>query len=90
MDDDWWWRFVKLCARTQDPKVMNELFELLFTISERREMAGRLATVKALLEGKLTQREIARDLHVSIAKITRGSNELKEASKRIKEVLIAS
>ena len=40
-------------------------------------METRCLIIKALLEKKAPQRQIAEELNVSIAKITRGSNELK-------------
>lgn len=82
------WRcFLELCTATQDEKVLSELFELLFTPEEKSDLETRCLIVKALLDQKKTQREISKDLNVSIAKITRGSNELKRISAKLTEYL---
>jgi TrpR family trp operon transcriptional repressor len=47
----------------------------------------RCLIIKALLDQKNPQREIAENLKVSIAKITRGSNELKRISPQLKAYL---
>ena len=85
--NDAWKDFLKVCAQVDDPKLFGEFLELFLTHEERKDLAGRFALVKALLEGKRTQRQIAEELGVSIAKITRGSNALKVASKNVKEIL---
>lgn len=59
------------------PTQFENLFELFLTYTEREELAARFAIVKELIKGKQTQREIAVSAKVSIAKITRGSNQLK-------------
>ncbi len=87
-DDEGWWGFVRLCHQTKDVKQLGELFDLFLTIEERRDIGLRLALVEALLKGEKAQREIAADLHVSIAKISRGSNALKTISRNLKRMLI--
>jgi len=52
-------------------------------------MMDRVAITKALLKGDLSQREIAEKFHVSIAKISRGSNALKTIDPSFKEFLCA-
>jgi TrpR family trp operon transcriptional repressor len=59
----------------------------LFTAEERSSLETRCLIIKALLDQKRTQREISEDLNVSIAKITRGSNELKRISPKLREYL---
>ncbi len=55
-----------------------ELFlTTLLTISEKTELIKRYRIIKELLENTKTQREMASDLQVSIANVTRGSNLLK-------------
>ena len=77
---DGWEVFLGLCRRAQDGGGLDELFWLLLTPEEREDIKKRALIVKELLKGKKTQRQIAKDLRVSIAKITRGSNVLKEIS----------
>lgn len=68
--------FLALCAEIEDKKDLNAWFDLFFTEEEKKALAHRYLIVQALLENK-TQRQIATELNVSIAKITRGSHSLK-------------
>lgn len=79
-----WKGFIELCLETNDEKGLTNLFELLLTPEEKESIAMRYLIIRELLQQKRTQREIAKYLNVSIAKITRGSNELK----RMKEIFI--
>lgn len=72
-----WEIFLDLCLKTKSTSMLEELFSLLLTAEERENFALRCMIVKNLLEQQQTQRQMAENLHVSIAKITRGSNELK-------------
>ena len=64
-------------SRVKDSVLIEEFLECLLTPAEIADVAGRWALVKALRE-KTSQREIAKDLGVSLCKITRGSRELKK------------
>lgn len=83
-----WLCFLELCLSAKDEKTLDEIFALFLTAEERSSIETRCLLIKALLEQKRTQREIAQDLNVSIAKITRGSNELKRISPKLKQYLI--
>lgn len=63
-------------SRTQDPRLVADFLESILTEYELGEVTSRWALVKLLSEG-VTQRSIARDLGLSLCKITRGSRELK-------------
>lgn len=82
-----WQGFLKLCAKLDSPKQMEHLFNLFFTIEEKETLASRYLIVQELLEGTLTQREIAESHKVSIAQITRGSNALKIINPELKKIL---
>ena len=82
-----WKPFLELCATLRDPKAFDRFFSLFLTYEERETMASRYQIVKALLEGKLTQREIAEKYKVSIAQITRGSNALKIIDPKLRKFL---
>ncbi|MGI2257769.1 trp operon repressor [Shewanella sp. GXUN23E] len=56
------------------------LFHLLLTEEERSAVASRLKVFQLLLDGKLSQRQIASEYEISIATITRCSNYLKHMS----------
>ncbi len=87
MDKDGWCNFLQILAQEQDTGKLEVFFLLLFTAEERESLASRIRIIEELLKGKITQREIAKKYGVSIAKITRGSNALKEVSKEMKDFL---
>ncbi len=76
---DWQLAIKTLKQATHDQK-LPELLEILLTSEEKELLPTRLELMHELLNEKKTQREIAADLGISIAKITRGSNNLKQLS----------
>jgi len=82
-----WKHFLALCANTDSTKLTDNLFDLFFTLDEKEQLNARCLIVKALIDGKLTQRQIADELGVSISQITRGSNELKTVDRQLTEYL---
>lgn len=82
-----WQDFLKLCTKIDSPEELGQLFDLFLTIEEKETLASRFLIIKALIEGNLTQREIAETSKVSIAQITRGSNALKIISAELRELL---
>lgn len=82
-----WRKFLNFCSRLKTEQQFNSFFELFLTISEREELLARFKIVKELLKGEKTQREIADCHKVSIAKITRGSNQLKTIDELFKKFL---
>ena len=86
MEKDWK-DFVKLCCKLKSEKDLENLFGLFFTLEEKELLASRYVVIKALLEGKLTQREINESCQVSISQITRGSNALKIIDPKLKKFL---
>ncbi len=66
-----------LLAESQDPAFAEEFLRQLLTPDEVIEIEKRWLLVKLLHQGH-RQRDIARDLHMSLCKITRGSKELKK------------
>ena len=75
--------FIELCLAEKDSEMSMELFDLFFTSEEKEDLATRYLIIQALLSKEKTQRQMAKDLNVSIAKITRGSNELKRVSPKL-------
>lgn len=82
---DGWQGFLEVCSKVKAPE---EFFDLFFTMEEKETLAARFLVVKALLEEKMPQREIAKTYKVSIAQITRGSNALKIIDPALKKWLI--
>lgn len=87
MQNAGWRHFLQLCLAAKDEKSLSVLYDLLLTPEEKESLATRCLIIKELLAQDKTQREIAKDLQVSIAKITRGSNELKRISTKLKHYL---
>lgn len=75
-----WSMFLDICLKTKKTLRLRELFNLFLTIEEKEHLASRMQIIRALLEEKLSQREISEKMQVSISQITRGSNALKIAS----------
>jgi TrpR family trp operon transcriptional repressor len=69
--------FLQSCARLKSVEHFKYFFELFFTPEERKDISNRFLIIKELLNGEKTQRTIAKEHHISIAQITRGSNMLK-------------
>ncbi|MCB1826872.1 MAG: trp operon repressor [Coxiellaceae bacterium] len=82
-----WDNFLTLCRQAKTPSQLNELLELFLTVEERNAIGLRVQLISELMKGDKTQREIAADLKISIAKITRGSNALKIVSASLKKFL---
>lgn len=82
-----WQGFITLCRHAHSDEELQALFDLLFTLDEQEQLQMRVELLKALLRGDKTQRVIAEDLQVSIAKITRGSNALKTISPELRQYL---
>jgi TrpR family trp operon transcriptional repressor len=76
-DKDGWQGFLDVCVKMSSREECQKFFDLFFTYEEKETFSSRYLIIKALIEGELTQREMAEKYHVSIAQITRGSNALK-------------
>ncbi len=65
---------------------MSDTLSNLLTPQETEEMALRLQIFKGLVSGK-SQRQLAKDLNVSLATVSRGSREFKYGRPGLKKVL---
>lgn len=86
-DKDGWWGFLTACSKINSPDEFKRFLDLFLTLEEKDTIGRRFLIVKALQEGKLTQREIADRFGVSISQITRGSNALKIIDASLKKTL---
>jgi TrpR family trp operon transcriptional repressor len=82
-----WREFLSLCHQVESVEGLDKLFHCYLTLEEQEAIATRCLIVRELLKGDKTQREIAKALQVSIAKITRGSNMLKSVETDVKKLL---
>ncbi|WP_110456571.1 trp operon repressor [Shewanella algidipiscicola] len=69
----------------QEQGALDALFDLLLTEEERSAVAGRLKVFQALLQGEMSQRQMAAEFEISIATITRCSNYLKHMTEAQRE-----
>ena len=73
-------------SRTDDPGLIRDFLYCLLTPAEIADIASRWALVKEL-KRRIPQREIAKDLGISLCKITRGSRELKKNGSAFQRML---
>ena len=84
---DAWHEFIKQCIGFNKIEDLSMFFNVVLTISERDEIPKRLQIFKEVLKGEKTQREIAKDLKVSIANVTRASNIIKSKQYNLTKLL---
>ena len=77
---------IEIFSDTTDKREMRRLFEDVFTEAERTDIAKRWYIFKELYKGT-PQRKIAKEMEVSLCKITRGSKTLKSDDSVIRKVL---
>jgi TrpR family trp operon transcriptional repressor len=82
-----WKLFLEMCQSTTSPKELDRFLSFFLTPEEVDNMNKRVLLVQALLQNEKPQRDIAKDLQVSISKITRGSNGLKMIDEPLKYFL---
>lgn len=82
-----WQGFLALCLKARSAEDLDKIFRLHLTQEEQQAVAMRYLIVRELIKGEKTQRDMARDLHVSIAKITRGSNSVKLIDQRLRDLI---
>jgi TrpR family transcriptional regulator, trp operon repressor len=86
-NDDAWHFFINVCLRVKSTQEFEQFFDLFLTIEEKNLLASRCKIIQGLLQGKLSQREMAKQYNVSIAQITRGSNALKRIDPKLEDFL---
>ncbi|CAM3648104.1 trp operon repressor [Parendozoicomonas haliclonae] len=82
-----WQKFIELFDQDHDEKALNRLFSVLLTSEERTAISHRIEILSSLLEGNESQRDLSARLQISIATVTRGSNNLKQLSDKDKAFL---
>jgi TrpR family trp operon transcriptional repressor len=76
----------QVLSAASDSALVEDFLRCLLTPAETADIAARWALVKAL-EQKIPQREVARNLGLSLCKITRGSRELKKPNSAFRRIL---
>ena len=77
---------INLLTSIKHPKLMDGFMDDILTPVEFEEIVTRWQIIKQLSKG-VPQRKIAKNLNVSIAKITRGSRELRDLSGGFNKIL---
>jgi len=73
-------------SRVDDPELIFDFLKCILTRSEIDEISSRWSLVRRIKKGE-TQRGIAKDLGISLCKITRGSKELKKENSAFKKFI---
>jgi TrpR family trp operon transcriptional repressor len=73
-------------AKTNDALLIQEFLYSILTPKETQDLSSRWELVKLLDDG-MSQRNIARELHLSLCKITRGSKELRKENSALKQLI---
>ena len=87
MSDVPWSSVITLLNQQPNSEGITDVLHVLLTKEERRDIATRLAILKAIHAGDESQRHIARRLQVSIAKVIRGANYYKQLSETERTLL---
>lgn len=74
--------FINLVYAIEDRALLEDFLVGITTPAERMDFAKRVDIVRMLIEGK-PQMQIAQELNVAIATVTRGSKELSEGRFKI-------
>jgi len=73
-------------AQMSSPKDVAKFLSQLLTPAEVKDLSSRWHILRLLNQG-ITQRKIAKELHLSLCKITRGSKEMKRENSLIKKAV---
>lgn len=73
-------------AHCDQPQLIGEFLRSILTATEIKEIATRWALVR-LIDLGMSQRTIARELGLSLCKITRGSKELKKKNSAFRQMV---
>ncbi len=76
----------QVLSKIDDQKLIEEFLSSILTKKELEDLSSRWELVKLLDKG-ISQRKIAKDLHLSLCKITRGSKELKKENSALKRII---
>ncbi|MBK2095679.1 trp operon repressor [Francisella philomiragia] len=81
-----WQQLVNILSETSDSKDIDIICDFLLTKEEKEQLNKRVLLTKELLKKEKSQREISKEIGISICTVTRCSNALKDCSKRVKEI----
>ena len=79
--------FAKVLLGLKEMRDVNEFLNLFLTKSERESVLKRYKILVLLLKAKSTQREVSKQLNLSISKVTAGSKALQNTSQNMRKLL---
>jgi len=82
-----WNKLLDICLNITNKQELCNFLIAILTPEEYENIAKRMIVLEALMKKELSQRDIAEKYEISIAKITRGSNELKRMPSDLKAKL---
>lgn len=77
-----WQEFILLIENFAHDQKVETLLDIFLTHAEQEDLTKRYQIIRSFLIGGKPQREIAKELGISIAKVTRGANALKSTPTR--------
>jgi len=70
-------KFIKILQQIKNEKELKAFIEGIFTKSELEQVETRIQIIKSLKNG-ISQHQIASDLKIGVATVSRGAKELKD------------
>ncbi|WP_191092569.1 trp operon repressor [Francisella sp. SYW-9] len=84
--DSGWKQLMEILAQNEKLQDIETICDFLLTKEEKEQLNKRVLLTKELIKKDKSQREISKNLKISICTVTRCSNALKECSIKIKEI----
>ncbi|MBK2356440.1 trp operon repressor [Francisella hispaniensis] len=81
-----WQQLINILSENSDPQDISIICDFLLTKEEKEQLSKRVLLTKELIRKAKSQREISKEIGISICTVTRCSNALKDCSTRVKEI----
>lgn len=81
-----WQQLINILSENSDPQDINIICDFLLTKEEKEQLSKRVLLTKELIKKSKSQREISKEIGISICTVTRCSNALKDCSARVKKI----
>ncbi|KEI35173.1 transcriptional repressor protein TrpR [Francisella sp. W12-1067] len=83
---DGWQQLVNILSENTDPQDISVICDFLLTKEEKEQLSKRVLLTKELIKKSKSQREISKEIGISICTVTRCSNALKDCPTRVKKI----
>ena len=81
-----WQQLINILSGNSDSQDISIICDFLLTKEEKEQLSKRVLLTKELIKKSKSQREISKEIGISICTVTRCSNALKDCSARVKEI----